>query len=99
MLIELNILADVYGKPKEGSDIPTIIKKDIVFKKIFDTNQIKAEEYINERGKIIKGLVNIVDGEATYKAKHKYSDIVTKLKPIEVKGFLAHDKRKKNNKN
>lgn len=97
MIIELNILADVYGPPKEDGR-PNIIKKNVVFKKMFDTNQIKAEEYISEKGYILKGYVNIIEGENTFKAKHKYSDIVTKLRPIEVKGYLGHGKRKKNNK-
>lgn len=92
MLIELDIVADVYGPPNEEG-VPRLIKKNITYKKLFDTTQIKAEEYVNDRGIVAKSFVNIIEGEASYKARHKYSDIVSKLKPLVIKGFLSHGKR------
>lgn len=98
MLIELDIIADVYGPSNEDTP-PKLIKEGIVYKKLFDTTQIKAEEYINQKGRIIKSWVNIIEGENIYRAKHKYSDIIVKLMPITVRGFQTHGKRKNNTKN
>lgn len=93
MLIELDIIADVYGPGSEEGQ-PKLIKEGIIYKRLFDTNQIKAEEYINAKGRIVKSWVNIIEGENTYRAKHKYSDIVAKLLPLQVKGFIVHGKKK-----
>ena len=92
MLIELDIIADVYGPGSEDNQ-PKLIKKDIIYKKLFDTTQIKAEEYVNNKGIVAKSYVNIIEGENTYKCKHKYSDIIVKLKPIIVRGFMIHGKK------
>lgn len=97
MLIELDILGDVYGSPKKGSDTPRLIKKDVVYKRIFDTVSIKAEEYINAKGKTVKSYCNILEGELTFKAKYPYKDILTKLQPIEVRGFGSHGKKSTKN--
>ena len=92
MLIELNILGDVYGLPTEEGK-PNLIKKNVQYKRLFDTVTIKAEEYINEKGKVLKSYVNIIEGDSTFKAKHPYKDIVIKLQPIEIKGFIRHGKK------
>lgn len=92
MLIELDIIGDVYG-PGTGDNPPVLIKKGIIYKKLFDTNSIKAEQYISDKGIILKSYVNIIEGENTYKAKHKYSDIINRLQPIVIKGFRGHGKR------
>ncbi len=95
MLIELNVVGDVYGLPSQDGN-PNLIKKNVVYKRTFDTIAIKAEEYINEKGKILKSYVNIIEGENTYKAKHSYQEILVKLRPIQIKGFIVYGK--KNNK-
>ncbi len=93
MLIELNIIADVYGPNKDDNEQPNLIKEGVVYKKLFDTTQIKAEEYVNNKGKVIKSWVNIIEGENIYRAKHKYSDIILKLMPIQIKGLIRYGKK------
>ena len=91
MLVEFNIVADLYDSPNEEG-ISKLVKKGIVYKKMFDTTLTTCEHLINPRGRVLKGYTNIIVAGQQYRAKHTYEHVSGLLKPVIVKGFIKHAK-------
>lgn len=86
MVVTLNCLTDVYGKPnKEG--IQKVIKRNIVFKKQFESNQILVEQYLNTKGEVSKKWCAITLGDTYYRIAHKFEDVKQLTEPMKIRGF------------
>lgn len=95
MLIELNLMVDLYDTPIEDQP-PKLIKKNILYKKVFDTTTVTCEHYINEKGIVLKGYSNIITNTGqVYKVRHSYEEVRDKLNPVKVRGFISYAKKGK----
>lgn len=93
MIYEFEVLADIIS-PKTNK----VIKKDIIYKKTFDTDFLKAEEYLDNRGKTIAKYCMVTEDEKTYKINHPYNYIVELLKPVKIIGLIGKSKQYKKGK-
>lgn len=87
MVITLNLTSDIYGPqdPKTGNQ--KLIKKNVCFKKTFETNSIQVQEFIDAKGNISKKYCTIYEGELGYKAVHKFEYVQKLISPLHIKGF------------
>lgn len=88
MVIELEVITDIYSKP-DLKGISIIVKKNVKYHKQFETNEIRAERYMDSKGNIIKKYCLIKEGDQYYKLNHKYEDIVKLTSPVKIKGYKA----------
>lgn len=84
----LNILVDLYKDQKKQNEIPDIIKKGIIIKKVFDLDKIELQQDVNKQGRIIKKYCSIKYGDDYYKLNHSFEEIEKLITPIKVKGFF-----------
>lgn len=87
MIVTLNLISDIQGNPDAKTGIPKIVKKNVIFKKTFDTNAITVQEFIDTKGNISKKYCTVYEGELGYKAVHKFAVIEKMLKHVTVVGF------------
>lgn len=80
---ELEIISDIVGPNNR------VVKRDVVYKKIFELDNIKAEEYISNKGTIVKKYCTIVYEDKFYKVNSPYEVIAAMIQPLEVKGFYS----------
>ena len=92
MIVEFDIVADIVSDPHPTTGKVKTIKRNIVFKQSFISENTTYAHYLNKDGKISKSYCNLISGGQYYKAKHSYEYVADKLKPIIVKGFLSHAK-------
>lgn len=93
MVITLTVLTDIYSKEdKKGNQ--KILKKDQEYKKQFETNEIRAEHYLNTRGNPSKRTCLIKEGDTYYKIKQSFEEIEKLTQPIKIQGFKLKNKRK-----
>lgn len=71
------------------SDKGKVIKKDLVYKRLFELDNILVEQYINPKGIIVKKYCTIIENDKYFKAHIAYDDLLTMLRPLEIKGFAA----------
>lgn len=93
MIYEFEVLADIIS-PKTNK----VVKKDIIYKRTFDTDTIGIEEFLDEKGKKIAKYCMINDKEKIYKVNHPYSTIIELLKPVKVIGLIGKTKSYKKRK-
>lgn len=79
----LNDLADSNGR---------IVAKDVLSKQVFELNDITVQQFISNKGKIIKKYCTIFCNNNYYKVNSPYEEIRKLTLPIEVKGFAAKSK-------
>lgn len=65
------------------------VNKDVIFKKLFDLDTVAVEEYIDEKGKVLRKYCTIVENTNFFKINHPYNDVVRLIKPVVVQGFHA----------
>lgn len=87
MVIVLNCITDVYSVPDNKTGKQKIIKKNVKFKKSFETNNIQIQSYIDLRGNLSTKYTMINEGEQSYKALHKFEDVERLILPVKIKGF------------
>ncbi len=97
MKYELKVITDISCASKSGKI--TVIKRNDKVVKLFELNDIKAEEYIDPKtGRHISKYSLIYDGDNCYKVDKPYKelrDLITN-KSIPVLGLLSKSKRYKN---
>lgn len=91
MIYEFEVLADIIS-PKTNK----VIKKDITYKKTFDTDLIGIEEFVDPKGKKIAKYCMITDDSKCYKVNHPYKDIISLMKPVQIIGLIGKSKKYKN---
>ena len=82
--IELEILTDVYSP-----DGVKCIKKDVIYKKVFETNDIESEQYIDDKGKIIGKYTGVIYRDKYYKVNVPYETMKQYNQPLVIKGLFA----------
>ncbi len=95
MIIELVCMADVISGVDEETGQPNIIKRNIRYKKTFEIEGLTHENYIDQKGNILKSYCNIYSNNQVYKVKHSYEYIGNLIKPIKIGGFIKHAKKTK----
>lgn len=89
---EFLCLVDIYSKPNKDK-VQKLLKKDIVYKRVFDTDQIKVEEFIDDKGKIVKDKCAIRYDEEYIVIKEPYDQIKSLITPLVIKGFVYNKKK------
>lgn len=98
MVIELQIISDIVGKPDiKGKE--KIVLKDVLINKLFDINEIQVEEFINPKnGKPVKKFTGIYSNDSYYKVNKPYEELkdlkINRTYPI--KGFMGYSSKYKN---
>jgi predicted transcriptional regulator len=80
---ELEIISDILGPNNK------VIKTDIVYKKVFELDNIEVEQFISSKGTIVKKYCTVVSDNKFYKVNSPYEYVASLIQPIEVKGFYS----------
>lgn len=86
MVKEFIVVADIMSPPN-AKGLTKVIKKNVEYKKQFETTNILAENYIDQKGNISKKYCMIKDGDNYFKVKGKYEEICKINNHIEIRGF------------
>lgn len=92
MVVTLEVLTDIYSTPDANGD-SHVIKKGVIYKKQFDTNQMLVENYTGPKGKIVKKYCIVRQDENYFKLNHSFEEIEKLTQPMKFKGF-KHGKGK-----
>lgn len=87
MIVILNCIEDIYSQPDVKTGKQKLIKKNVQFKKSFETNIMGIQNYIDLKGNVSKKYSIVTEGERAYKAIHKFEDLTKLVSPIKVEGF------------
>lgn len=68
MVITLNLISDIYGQPDPNTGQQPIIKKNVKYKKTFESTLIQVSSYIGKDGNILKSYCTVHEGQDSYKA-------------------------------
>lgn len=80
---ELEVISDILGPNNR------VVKKDVVYKKIFELDNIEVEHFISNKGTIVKKYCTVVSDNKFYKVNSTYEAIASLITPVEVKGFYS----------
>lgn len=93
MIVEFNVITDILSLPdNEGNQ--KVVKKNVIYKKEFESTNSTLEHFINSKGEILKSYSVINYNGSSYKVKHTFDYCKNKLRPLIVKGFLGKMKKK-----
>ena len=98
MIIEFNVVVDLYNQPDLETGEMEIVKKNIIIRKGFNLNDCTYEECLNSKGRILKGYTTLITNGTPFKVKHNINYVANKLQPIKVVGLLKYSKKFKNKK-
>jgi len=82
------VLTDVYKTDKKG--IQKLIKRNVEYKKMFETNGLLVEHYLNAKGVPSKKwcIVKEPNGDDRYfRLNHKFEEIEKLIKPVFITGL------------
>jgi len=80
---ELEIISDILGSNNR------VVKRDVIYKKIFELDNIEVEEFISNKGTIVKKYCTLVVDNKFYKVNSPYEVVAAMIQPLEVKGFYS----------
>ena len=63
------------------------IKRNVIYKKTFNTNEIGVQNYITTKGKISKRLSVVTCNGQDYVAKHSFKELEALTKQVHITGF------------
>lgn len=92
MNVEFNIITDIYSLPDEKTGKQKLLKKGMIYKKMFDPALIFPEEYIDKKGKKIKKYTTIEYGEKYYTLVHNIDYVKKVIGPIVINGLAGKSK-------
>lgn len=98
MVVEFNVVVDLYNQPDEETGEMKPVKKNIIIRKGFNLNECTYEEFLSPKGKILKGYATLITNGTPYKVKHSINYVADKLQPIKVIGLFKYSKKFKNKK-
>ena len=84
MVVTLTVLTDVYSKPDANGNTK-LLKSDVEYKKMFETNGLLAEDWLSKRGVSSPKFCLVKEGENYFKLKHKFKEIEELIKPVKVR--------------
>lgn len=85
MVVELEVITDIYKATEEGEQ--KLVKKGCTYSKQFETNHILVENFVNERGRVVKKYCVIKQDGEYFKINKKFEEVVKLTKPLKIKGF------------
>lgn len=80
---EFQILTDIYNEAGK------CIKKDVTYNKLFETDEIGLENYIDSKGKVIVEYSGVIYRDKYYKVNIPYEQMKEYVSPLVVKGLIA----------
>lgn len=80
---ELEIISDIVGPNNR------VVKKDVIYKKVFELDNIEVEHFISNKGIIVKKYCSVLSENKYYKVNSSYESIAKLITPVEVKGFYS----------
>lgn len=83
MKVELEVISDVIGLNNK------VVIRDMTYKKVFELDEIEAEEFISNKGKVVKKYCTVTCENKFYKVNKPYSELASLLMPTVVKGFYS----------
>lgn len=86
MVVTLDIITDIYSLPDKNGN-QKLIKRNLKYKKTFDTNFMQVQHFIDTKGNISKKYCLINEGDSSYKAAHKFEEIEKLVRPMKINGF------------
>lgn len=86
MVMEFKVLTDILKENKDGST--KVIKRNVEYKKILDTDKASLTEFIDDKGKIVKKYTMCYIDNNFFKLNHPYEEIKKLLQPIKIIGFV-----------
>lgn len=87
MVVTLELIRDIYAAP-DSKGKQKCIKRNVKYKKTFDTNFIQAEHLIDAKGNISKRYCMVYEGDNGFKVNHKFEYVEKLITPIKVRGFM-----------
>jgi hypothetical protein len=85
---ELEIITDIFG-PNDK-----LVKRNVIYKKMFEMNDIEVEQFISNKGLVSKKFCAVVVENKYYKVKGSYEHVKSLVSPVEVKGFMGKTRRR-----
>ncbi len=86
MIVSLPVVTDVLGKP-DFEGFQKVVKKNIVYNKMFETRGLLAEEYITSRGNVSNRWCGVRYEGQYFIIRKSFSEIVKIINPVFVHGF------------
>lgn len=86
MVVSLKVLTDIYTQP-DSKGKSKLVKKDVEYTKMFETNGLLAEHYLSKNGVPSKKWCLVKEGETYFRLNHKFEEVEKLIKPVVVKGF------------
>lgn len=86
---ELEIISDVI------SPTGKLVKKDVICRKVFETDRMEVEEIVSNRGIVSKKYCTVFYNGESFRINAPYGQISSLVRPIEVRGFAAKSRRYK----
>lgn len=83
-----NVLTDTYKTNKKGEQL--LVKRNVQYKKMFETNGLLVEHYLNSKGEPSKRwcMVKEPNGDNSYyRLNHKFEEIEKLIKPVFIHGL------------
>lgn len=84
---EFEVISDVIGNNNK------IVKADIIYKKVFELDNIEVEQFISNRGQVVKKYCTVLCENKFYKVNSPYEYVLGLLTPTTVKGFYSKSNR------
>lgn len=86
MILTLNCLTDIYSKPDKNG-IQKLVKRNVNYKRQFDSNIITAEQYITAKGEISRKWCTVKNNEEYIRVNHSFEYIEKLTNQIVWNGF------------
>ncbi len=93
MILTLNCLTDIYSKPNRDG-IQKLVKRNVNYKRQFDSNVITAEQYITSKGEISRKWCMVKNNEEYIRVKHSFEELERLINPPQlfIKGYKRYEK-------
>ena len=86
MIVTLNLVTSLFAPPDvDGKQ--KCIKRNVSYKRTFNTNEITIGHYITSKGKISKTMSIIYTGNQELVAKHRFEYLEGLTKQVHITGF------------
>lgn len=79
---EFEVLTDIYNEAGK------CLKKDVTYFKLFETDEIELENYIDAKGKVVNKYSGVLYRDKYYKVNIPYSEMKVYVSPLIIKGLM-----------
>lgn len=93
MIVILNCITDIYSQP-DRTGKQKLLKKNVQFKKSFETANMQIQHYIDSKGNISKKYSMVFEGENGFRVLKKFEDLEKIVSPVKIQGFKLKEGKK-----